>query len=183
MVGMNPGPFGMAQTGVPFGDVAMVRDFLGITGRSEDPPRAPAAADRRASTAPLGGERHALWGWARDRVRYRRALLRPRLRRELVPARLHGRVRAEPHAGQAARGRARAALPGLRRRARTGRRRRSARRSSSASAASPSSAPGRLSARRRIGQIPHPSPASPAANRDWPGLVDAQLRALGFEPS
>ena len=34
MVGMNPGPFGMAQTGVPFGDVTMVRDFLGIHGRS-----------------------------------------------------------------------------------------------------------------------------------------------------
>jgi len=29
-LGMNPGPFGMAQTGVPFGDVASVRDFLGI---------------------------------------------------------------------------------------------------------------------------------------------------------
>ena len=27
---MNPGPFGMAQTGVPFGDVTMVRDWLGI---------------------------------------------------------------------------------------------------------------------------------------------------------
>src|SRR6476659_8649867 len=33
LVGMNPGPFGMAQTGVPFGEVASVRDFLGITGR------------------------------------------------------------------------------------------------------------------------------------------------------
>jgi single-strand selective monofunctional uracil DNA glycosylase len=29
-LGMNPGPFGMAQTGVPFGDVPMVRDWLGI---------------------------------------------------------------------------------------------------------------------------------------------------------
>ena len=29
-IGMNPGPFGMMQTGVPFGDVAKVRDFLGI---------------------------------------------------------------------------------------------------------------------------------------------------------
>ena len=29
-LGMNPGPFGMAQTGVPFGDVVMVRDWLGI---------------------------------------------------------------------------------------------------------------------------------------------------------
>lgn len=36
-LGMNPGPFGMAQTGVPFGEVAAVRDFLGI----EEPVRAP----------------------------------------------------------------------------------------------------------------------------------------------
>ena len=34
----------------------------------------------------------------------------------------------------------------------------------------------------RIGRILHPSPASPAANVDWAGLVDAELRALGFEP-
>src|SRR5512134_1117054 len=27
LVGMNPGPFGMAQTGVPFGEVALVRDW------------------------------------------------------------------------------------------------------------------------------------------------------------
>src|SRR5271170_3286611 len=29
-LGMNPGPFGMAQTGVPFGEVAAVRDWLKI---------------------------------------------------------------------------------------------------------------------------------------------------------
>lgn len=29
-LGMNPGPFGMVQTGVPFGEVAAVRDWLGI---------------------------------------------------------------------------------------------------------------------------------------------------------
>ena len=29
-LGMNPGPFGMAQTGVPFGEVGTVRDWLGI---------------------------------------------------------------------------------------------------------------------------------------------------------
>ncbi len=28
LLGMNPGPFGMAQTGVPFGEVAAVKDFL-----------------------------------------------------------------------------------------------------------------------------------------------------------
>lgn len=30
LLGMNPGPFGMAQTGVPFGAVGAVRDWLGI---------------------------------------------------------------------------------------------------------------------------------------------------------
>jgi single-strand selective monofunctional uracil DNA glycosylase len=29
-LGMNPGPWGMAQTGIPFGEVAAVRDWLGI---------------------------------------------------------------------------------------------------------------------------------------------------------
>jgi len=29
-VGMNPGPFGMVQTGVPFGEIAVVRDWMGI---------------------------------------------------------------------------------------------------------------------------------------------------------
>ena len=30
-LGMNPGPWGMAQTGIPFGEVNAVRDFLGIS--------------------------------------------------------------------------------------------------------------------------------------------------------
>lgn len=30
LLGMNPGPWGMAQTGVPFGEIAAVRDWLGI---------------------------------------------------------------------------------------------------------------------------------------------------------
>jgi len=43
-LGMNPGPFGMAQTGVPFGEVAAVRDWMGISGlvrkpRDEHPKR------------------------------------------------------------------------------------------------------------------------------------------------
>ncbi|MBQ4400543.1 MAG: hypothetical protein II832_00070, partial [Synergistaceae bacterium] len=29
-VGINPGPWGMAQTGIPFGEVKAVREFLGI---------------------------------------------------------------------------------------------------------------------------------------------------------
>jgi len=30
LLGMNPGPFGMTQTGVPFGEIASVRDWMGI---------------------------------------------------------------------------------------------------------------------------------------------------------
>lgn len=37
-LGMNPGPFGMAQTGVPFGEVKAVRDWLKITGEVGHPP-------------------------------------------------------------------------------------------------------------------------------------------------
>ena len=36
-LGMNPGPFGMAQTGVPFGEVAAVRDWMGIEAPIEKP--------------------------------------------------------------------------------------------------------------------------------------------------
>ncbi|XP_064354483.1 single-strand selective monofunctional uracil DNA glycosylase isoform X3 [Dromaius novaehollandiae] len=37
-LGMNPGPFGMGQTGVPFGDAWHVREWLRVTGRVEKPP-------------------------------------------------------------------------------------------------------------------------------------------------
>jgi single-strand selective monofunctional uracil DNA glycosylase len=67
LVGMNPGPFGMAQTGVPFGDAVMVRDWLGISGPVGTPhhphPKRPVLGfdcPRRE----VSGSR--LWGWARD---------------------------------------------------------------------------------------------------------------------
>lgn len=36
-LGMNPGPYGMAQTGVPFGEIAAVRDWMGIEEPVEKP--------------------------------------------------------------------------------------------------------------------------------------------------
>jgi len=36
-LGMNPGPFGMAQTGVPFGEVSAVRDWIGINAPISKP--------------------------------------------------------------------------------------------------------------------------------------------------
>ena len=68
LLGMNPGPFGMVQTGVPFGDVAMVRDWLGVGGQVSRPthehPKRPVlgfACER----SEISGSR--LWGWARER--------------------------------------------------------------------------------------------------------------------
>lgn len=36
-MGMNPGPFGMAQTGVPFGEIKMVREWMGIEENISEP--------------------------------------------------------------------------------------------------------------------------------------------------
>ncbi len=68
LLGMNPGPFGMAQTGVPFGDVGLVRDWMGIQTtvqrpKSEHPKRPILGFD--CQRAEVSGSR--LWGWARDR--------------------------------------------------------------------------------------------------------------------
>jgi len=66
LLGMNPGPFGMVQTGVPFGDVELVRDFIGVRAAvkrpaSEHPAR---PVEGFASTrSEVSGRR--LWGWAR----------------------------------------------------------------------------------------------------------------------
>jgi len=38
LLGMNPGPWGMAQTGVPFGEIAAVRDWMKINERVGKPP-------------------------------------------------------------------------------------------------------------------------------------------------
>ena len=39
ILGMNPGPYGMTQTGVPFGEISWARDWLGIEGRVDRPER------------------------------------------------------------------------------------------------------------------------------------------------
>ena len=183
LMGMNPGPFGMAQTGVPFGDVRMVRDFLGIEApvgkpRAREPARP--ITGFACARSEVSGTR--LWGWARDRFGTGRAVLPAVLRGELLPAGVHGGGRAQPHAGQAAAARAPAAAGGLRR----GPARRTCSccgpRTSSAWAASPRRAPREALADLGvpIGCILHPSPASPAANNDWAGQIERQLRALGI---
>ena len=68
LVGMNPGPWGMAQTGIPFGAVSSVRDWLRL-----DPVPIPRPSDEIEKRPVLGfecrrqevsGDR--LWSWAED---------------------------------------------------------------------------------------------------------------------
>ena len=37
LLGMNPGPYGMVQTGVPFGEISLVRDWMGIETKIGQP--------------------------------------------------------------------------------------------------------------------------------------------------
>ena len=68
LVGMNPGPWGMAQTGVPFGEVSYVRDWLGIDGNVGKPehehPRR-SIEGFACQRSEVSGSR--LWGWAKER--------------------------------------------------------------------------------------------------------------------
>ncbi len=65
LLGMNPGPWGMAQTGVPFGEVRAVRDWLKIQAPVGAPvpmhPKRPVAGFA-CTRSEISGKR--LWGWA-----------------------------------------------------------------------------------------------------------------------
>ena len=67
LLGMNPGPYGMAQCGVPFGATHIARDFLNITGEISDPkgrhPKRPIEGLDFARQE-VSGTR--LWGLLRD---------------------------------------------------------------------------------------------------------------------
>jgi single-strand selective monofunctional uracil DNA glycosylase len=68
LVGMNPGPWGMAQTGIPFGDPEMVKDWLQLQAPVSAParqhPKRPILG-LESSRGEVSGKR--LWGWAKER--------------------------------------------------------------------------------------------------------------------
>eukprot|EP00898_Chlorokybus_atmophyticus_P002054 jgi/Chlat1/284/Chrsp1S03174 len=68
LVGMNPGPYGMVQTGVPFGMVASVTGWMGITGQVGKPekmnPQRPVQGFE-CKRVEVSGQR--LYGWAERR--------------------------------------------------------------------------------------------------------------------
>lgn len=184
LLGMNPGPFGMAQTGVPFGAVGPARGWLGIdapVGRpAREHPKRPVLG-LECPRNEVSGER--LWGFAAARF--------------LTPDRFFarffvwnycplafleesGRNRTPDHLAPAERAalylvcdRALAAMVDvLRPRAVVG-----------VGAFAAARARAALAGRTLvIGSILHPSPASPLANRGWAERAERELAALGCLP-
>lgn len=179
-VGMNPGPWGMAQTGVPFGEVGLVRDWIGISAPVDSPPdphpkRPIQGFDCERSE--VSGAR--LWGWARDRFGSPEAFFErffvwnfcplvfmEESGRNRTPDKLPADERAPLfEACDAALGRFFELLdPPLV----IGVGKFAERRCAAVAGDT-----------RRVATVLHPSPASPIANRGWAPQAEAQLAALG----
>jgi single-strand selective monofunctional uracil DNA glycosylase len=183
LLGMNPGPFGMAQTGVPFGDVRLVRDFLGVEAQvrrpsSEHPKRPVLGFDCPRSE--VSGSR--LWGFARDRfgsperffetffvVNYCPLCFMDEGGRNVTPDKLPSSER-EPLL-QACDDALRKIVGELEPEWVIGVGAFAEKQAERALAGLPI----------RIGTVLHPSPASPLANRGWAAEAEKQLRALGID--
>ena len=159
---MNPGPWGMAQTGVPFGEIGLVRELAGDRRRGRQAAGgAPETPDRGVRVHAERGQRPASLGLGQGTLRLPGALLRALLRLELLPAGVHGGERPQPDPGQAAGGGAGAALRRLRRGAPARRRHARARVGRGGRQGSPRRAPPR---RWPSGSRPAPGPASAASS-------------------
>lgn len=176
-LGMNPGPWGMVQTGVPFGQVEAVRNWLDIeaaVGRPEpEHPRRPVLGFR-CPRSEVSGQR--LWGLFRNRFGEPRNFFSDHFVANYCPLTFleeSGRNRTPDKLNTEDRRELFSAcdrhlkrlvdilqpewIVGVGRFAQE-----SARRALDGTGT-------------RIGRILHPSPASPAANRDWAGTVTRQL--------
>ncbi len=181
LVGMNPGPWGMAQTGVPFGDAAMVREWLAIEAavgspEREHPKRPVTGGD--CDKKEVSGRR--LWGWARDRfgtpdrffsrffvINYCPLVFMEESGRNRTPDKLPKAEKAPLFAAcdRALRRTVACYDPEV---------------VVGVGAFAEERAAGALSeAGVTVGRIPHPSPANPRANQGWGAQADAALADLG----
>jgi single-strand selective monofunctional uracil DNA glycosylase len=181
-LGMNPGPFGMVQTGVPFGQIAAVRDWLGIQARidhspDEHPKRPVVGFD--CARSEISGER--LWGLFAKRFGTAEKFFEEHMVMNYCPLAFceeSGRNRTPDKLPANERTALFAACDDhLREIVRI---------------LEPEwlvavgdfafKRAGQIPAGRqiRLGRILHPSPASPAANCDWALLATTQLRQLGI---
>lgn len=181
LLGMNPGPWGMAQTGIPFGEVNLVRDWLGIESRCgkptrEHPKRQVQGLD--CTRSEVSGAR--LWGWARERFKkpeeffsnffvynYCPLLFLEESGRNRTPDKLKAAEKRPLF--EACDAALRCSVEKLQPDVVIG--------------------VGRFAEERarrvlgdsvKVASILHPSPASPAANRGWTEHVDATLAKLGL---
>jgi single-strand selective monofunctional uracil DNA glycosylase len=186
-VGLNPGPWGMAQTGVPFGEVRAVRDWLGIRVPVDRPehehPRRPVLGFD-CPRSEVSGRR--FWGLMREAFGTPEGFFAGHFVANYCPLLFldAGGANLTPNRLRAAEGDrlfdlCDAHLAGLLElfeaewgigvgRFAESRLQQVQKRLSA-----------RASARLRLGGIPHPSPASPAANRDWTGSARRALVELG----
>jgi len=181
-LGMNPGPFGMAQTGVPFGEVAAVRDWLGVEGSVGRPrrehPRRPVAGFACARSE-VSGQR--LWGLFAARFCRPDNFFAEHLVMNYCPLAFleaTGRNRTPDKLAAAERASLFAACDDHLR--------------SIVEALQPEwlIGVGDFAWRRgqavfqtgelSVGRILHPSPASPVANRNWTAQLTRQLEELGI---
>ncbi len=180
-LGMNPGPFGMVQTGVPFGDVSAVRGWLKLecqVGRpARQHPRRPVVGFD-CSRCEISGQR--LWGFFAERFGSAPDFFRDHLVLNYCPlafVEASGRNRTPDK------------LPVKEREALFAACDQHLRASISALQPEWLIAVGDFAFKRagsvfsggspRLGRILHPSPASPAANRGWATQARAELERLG----
>ncbi len=181
-LGMNPGPFGMAQCGVPFGEIALVRDWVGVEAPVEQPPvvhpKRPIEGFA-CQRSEVSGRR--LWGAFKDRFGTADAFFADHFVANYCPLvfmEASGKNRT-PDKLPAAEAEALGVLCAAQLRA-------------VVAALEPDWVIGvgafaEQQAREalagcsvRVGRILHPSPASPAANRGWAEQASAQLEGLGI---
>lgn len=203
-LGMNPGPFGMVQTGVPFGEVTAVREWLGIEARIDAPAQANPARPIEGwacTRSEVSGRR--LWGLFAERFGTAEAFFAEHFvanycplaffagGRNVTPDKLPQATQAFLQAACDVHLRAvTAALQpdwviGVGAYAENCARRALAPSRADSGKAARATAPNDVAdtAKPHLGRVLHPSPASPAANRGWAGAATQQLVALGIWPA
>jgi single-strand selective monofunctional uracil DNA glycosylase len=186
LVGMNPGPFGMAQTGIPFGEITHVREWLGIGGKVERPPLEHPKRPIQGFSCPrseVSGRR--LWGFFKEHfgtpeaffkrfyvTNYCPLVFMEESGRNLTPDKLSAHERALLYAACDRYLQETAAL--LKPEFIIGVGVFAAKRVQEALSSIPQGSP------LRFAVIPHPSPANPQANRGWDALAKQGLEELGL---
>jgi single-strand selective monofunctional uracil DNA glycosylase len=180
-IGMNPGPFGMVQCGIPFGEIAAARDWMGIEAAIDQPalenPKRPIEGFA-CTRSEVSGRR--LWSLFQQRFGTAEAFFAEHFvanycplaffenGRNLTPDKLPANERTPLYA--ACDEHLRTLVAALEPQWIIG----------VGGFAEARAVEALAGMNVRIGKVLHPSPASPAANRGWTEAATKQLTALGL---